>query len=150
MALFRVDTVVALYMSSALLFQLIIACLLQAPSSVMLKVSANSTRRALWDTKLGFHPHAKPFHIPLHSVRPDGGKVGCTSFAVARVYPLLYMEKRPDGSKAFRTKRAEEKAARASDSRRQRIIEGICERERKKFENEVQQEGDMAVCEGVF
>ena len=117
------------------------ACLLQAPSCVILKLTANSTRRALWDTKLGFHAHVKPFHISLTSVRPDGGKVGCTSFTLARVYPLLYMERKADGSKAFRTMRAEEKAVRASDAKRQKIIEGICERERKQFEKDVQQEG---------
>ena len=60
------------------------------------------------------------------------------------MYPLLCMERRADGSKAFRTKRAEEKAARASDIKRQKIIEGICERERKEFEKEVQQEGEGA------
>ena len=123
-------------------------CLLQAPSSVMLKLTANSTRRALWDTKLGFHAHIKPFNISLTSVRPDGGKVGCTSFLVARVYPLLFMERRVDGSKAFRTQRAEEKAARAYDIKRQKIIERICERERKEFEEEVQREGER-LLQGV-
>ena len=44
------------------------------------------------------------------------------------------MEKKLDDSKAFRTQRAEEKATRASESKRQKITDQISDREQMKFE----------------
>ena len=104
-------------------------------------MNANSTRRARWNTKLGFQRNTKPFHISLATVLPDGGKVGATALVIARVYPLLFMEKKPDGSKKFHTERLEEIMERDHRCLRQKIIDKICEKERKSFEEDLAKEG---------
>lgn len=55
-------------------------------------MSANSTRRSRWDTKLGFHPDPRPFPIPLNSVVQNGGNIACLYIIVTRVYPYLVSE----------------------------------------------------------
>lgn len=62
-----------------------------------LKLYSNSTRRARWDTKLGFHTHPGPLPISLTSILPAGGTVSCVSVTVVRAYPLLYVEKLDEG-----------------------------------------------------
>ena len=66
---------------------------LEAPPSLALKLSANSTRRARWFASLGYQRLPRPFPVPLESVFPDGGLVGCVGVVVSRVYPLLFLEK---------------------------------------------------------
>ena len=63
--------------------------LYQAPPSLMLRLHANSTRRALWDAKLGFHRHVRAFPLPLVSLFCDGGFTGCIDVIVLRQYPVL-------------------------------------------------------------
>ena len=60
--------------------------LYQAPPSLMLRLHANSTRRALWDAKLGFHRHVRAFPLPLVSLFCDGGFTGCIDVIVLRQY----------------------------------------------------------------
>lgn len=62
--------------------------LYQAPPSLMLRLHANSTRRALWDAKLGFHRHVRAFPLPLVSLFCDGGFTGCIDVIVLRQYPV--------------------------------------------------------------
>ena len=59
----------------------------QAPDSVMLELSANSTRRAHWDAKLGFQASRRAFSVPIYSLFPDGGLVGCLDVVITRIYP---------------------------------------------------------------
>lgn len=54
----------------------------------MLRLHANSTRRARWDVKLGFHSHAHAFPLPLASLFGDGGFTGCVDVIVLRQYPV--------------------------------------------------------------
>lgn len=54
----------------------------------MLRLHANSTRRARWDVKLGFHSHARAFPLPLASLFGDGGFTGCVDAIVLRQYPV--------------------------------------------------------------
>jgi len=54
----------------------------------MLRLHANSTRRARWDVKLGFHSHAHAFPLPLASLFGDGGLTGCVDVIVLRQYPV--------------------------------------------------------------
>ncbi|XP_035682318.1 uncharacterized protein LOC118419819 isoform X2 [Branchiostoma floridae] len=61
---------------------------LEAPANLVLKLSANATRRARWDAKLGFHSNPQPFPIRLGSLCPDGGMVGCVDVTVLRSYPM--------------------------------------------------------------
>ena len=62
--------------------------LYQAPPSLMLRLHANSTRRALWDAKLGFHSHVRAFPLPLVSLFCDGGFTDCIDVIVLRQYPV--------------------------------------------------------------
>ena len=59
----------------------------QAPDSVMLELSANSTRRAHWDAKLGLQSDRRAFPVPIYSLFPDGGMVGCIDVVINRIYP---------------------------------------------------------------
>ena len=102
-----------------------------------LRLHANSTRRARWNAKLGFQGNPEPIHVPLGSILPDGGKVGSTSFLITRVYPLIYMEKTPEGGKIFRSCRAEEQEERRFGQHRQKVLEKICDRETRLFEEDI-------------
>jgi len=62
---------------------------LQAADKVQLKIYANSTRRALWHTKLGFYCSSVPPVMSLHSLFYDGGPVPAVDVIVMRVYPML-------------------------------------------------------------
>lgn len=74
---------------------------LQIPSSAALKITANSTRRARWNAKLGFYRESWPFAISLNSVKFDGGVITRMKTFVIRVYPMVFMVKQKvdDGHK---------------------------------------------------
>ena len=114
---------------------------LEVPPTLCLKLAANSTRRARWFTKLGYQPSPHPFPVPLVSLYPDGGVVGCTEAVIARVYPLIYMEKVEEGRNIFRNHRAEERAAREHQEQRQRKIEAISMRVQQEFEEDIAKQG---------
>ena len=65
---------------------------IQAPADMMLKIYTNSTRRVAWWTKLGYHRNLQPPPLPLSSLYPDGGLVGCVDVVVCRVYPTQVRE----------------------------------------------------------
>ncbi|KAI8495312.1 Breast cancer 2, early onset [Branchiostoma belcheri] len=98
---------------------------LEAPANLVLKLSANATRRARWDAKLGFHSNPQPFPVSLGSLCADGGMVGCVDVMVLRSYPMQYMEKYPSSSSVVRSRRAEEKAARKHEGDRNRRMEKL-------------------------
>ncbi|KAG5329412.1 BRCA2 protein, partial [Acromyrmex charruanus] len=83
---------------------------LEAPADVCLKLHTNSTRRARWDTKLGYAPRSGPIPIKLRNVCPSGGLIGKMTIVVARVYPMLYYEKTASGDSIVRNAKSEEKA----------------------------------------
>ncbi|XP_066600319.1 breast cancer type 2 susceptibility protein-like isoform X2 [Prorops nasuta] len=83
---------------------------LQIPSNVNLKIHTNSTRRAMWYTKMGFLRNKNPINVSLNTISPNGGLIGKCTVIVVRVYPILYHEKMPDGESIFRNARSEEKA----------------------------------------
>jgi len=62
---------------------------LQAADKVKLKIYANSTRRALWHAKLGFHRSARPPVLSLHSLFANGGPVPGVDVVIMRIYPIL-------------------------------------------------------------
>ncbi|XP_021933107.1 uncharacterized protein LOC110836322 isoform X2 [Zootermopsis nevadensis] len=98
---------------------------LEIGSDVKLKLCSNSTRRARWDTKLGFHTHPGPLPVSLTSILPSGGIVSCVSVTVVRAYPLLYVEKLDEGRSVSRSVWAEEKAAAQWQRRHQECVEQI-------------------------
>uniref|UniRef100_A0A8C3UN34 BRCA2 DNA repair associated n=2 Tax=Catharus ustulatus TaxID=91951 RepID=A0A8C3UN34_CATUS len=98
---------------------------LEAPDSLMLKISANSTRRARWHTKLGFHRDPRPFPLPLSSLYSEGGAVGCIDVVIQRTYPVQWMEKTSAGSYVFRNSRAEEREAAKHAEDQQKKLEAL-------------------------
>ncbi|KAM7065998.1 breast cancer type 2 susceptibility protein isoform 1-T1 [Acridotheres tristis] len=98
---------------------------LEAPDSLMLKISANSTRRVRWHTKLGFHRDPRPFPLPLTSLYSEGGAVGCIDVVIQRTYPVQWMEKTSAGSYVFRNSRAEEREAAKHAENQQKKLEAL-------------------------
>ncbi|GAB1290506.1 Breast cancer type 2 susceptibility protein homolog [Apodemus speciosus] len=98
---------------------------LEAPDSLRLKISANSTRPARWHSKLGFFRDPRPFPLPLSSLFSDGGNVGCVDIVVQRVYPLQWVEKTVSGLYIFRSEREEEKEALRFAEAQQKKLEAL-------------------------
>ncbi|XP_063160798.1 breast cancer type 2 susceptibility protein [Candoia aspera] len=107
---------------------------LEAPESLMLKITANSTRRARWYAKLGYYRDPRPFSLPLCSLFSDGGTVGCIDIIVQRIYPIQWMEKVSTGSCVFRNNRAEEREAAKFAENRQKTLEALLAKIQAKFE----------------
>ncbi|XP_048197498.1 breast cancer type 2 susceptibility protein isoform X2 [Perognathus longimembris pacificus] len=107
---------------------------LEAPDSLMLKISANSTRPACWHTKLGFFPDPRPFPLPLSSFFADGGNVGCVDVIVQRIYPIQWMEKTPSGLYIFRNEREEEREATKFAETQQKKLEALFTKIEAEFE----------------
>ncbi|XP_031194695.1 breast cancer type 2 susceptibility protein isoform X2 [Mastomys coucha] len=98
---------------------------LEAPDSLRLKISANSTRPARWHSKLGFFCDPRPFPLPLSSLFSDGGNVCCVDIIVQRVYPLQWVEKTASGLYIFRSEREEEKEALRFAETQQKKLEAL-------------------------
>ncbi|XP_072248251.1 breast cancer type 2 susceptibility protein [Leuresthes tenuis] len=109
---------------------------LEAPESLMLKICANSCRRARWDAKLGFHRDPRPFLLPVSCLYSNGGSVGCVDIIILRSYPIQWMERKPDGGIVFRSARAEEKEARRYNSHKQKAMEMLFAKIQAEFEKE--------------
>ncbi|KAM6180384.1 breast cancer type 2 susceptibility protein [Erethizon dorsatum] len=107
---------------------------LEAPDSLMLKISANSARPTCWDTKLGFFPDPRPFPLCLSSLFSDGGNVGCADVVVQRVYPIQWMEKTSSGLYIFRNEREEEKEAAKHAETKQKKLEVLFTKIQAQFE----------------
>ncbi|XP_055398369.1 breast cancer type 2 susceptibility protein isoform X2 [Bubalus kerabau] len=108
---------------------------LEAPESLMLKISANSTRPACWYTKLGFSPDPRPLPLPLSSLFSDGGNVGCVDIIIQRAYPIQWMEKTSTGLYIFRNEREEEKEAAKYAEAQQKKLEALFTKIQAEFED---------------
>eukprot|EP00111_Clytia_hemisphaerica_P018528 TCONS_00054813-protein len=106
---------------------------LQAPEDLMLMLSANSTRRASWDTKLGFQPIKQAFAVPLTSLYSDGGSVGCVNITILRKYPTQWMQKE-GGRCIFRNLQQEEEAKKKYEEQKQKKMETLYASIQKEFE----------------
>uniref|UniRef100_A0A8C2F3Y6 BRCA2 DNA repair associated n=1 Tax=Cyprinus carpio TaxID=7962 RepID=A0A8C2F3Y6_CYPCA len=111
---------------------------LEAPESLMLKISANSTRRARWDTKLGYHRDPRPISLPLSSLFTAGGVVGCVNIVVLRSYPTQWMEKKPNGVFIFRNDRAEDREARKHSISKHKSMDLLISKIQTQFEKEME------------
>ena len=83
---------------------------MEVPSSIRLKLSANATRLARWDAKLG-SKNSQAYSL-LRSISPDGGFVPAIDVIVMRKYPMLYREIITDGNVVVRNAKEEEGARR--------------------------------------
>lgn len=63
---------------------------LDMPSSVYLKIHANSTRNAAWHEQMGFCPNPYPIAVNVGAVKEAGGVIGRLKFAVVHVYDVMY------------------------------------------------------------
>ncbi len=115
---------------------------LEVPQSCSLKISTNSTRRARWYAKLGYQMTPHPYPLPLTALYPDGGLVGATDIVIARVYPLLFFEKKEGARGVFRSEKQERKIAASFEKKRQSKIEDICSRVQREFEDEEAKKGE--------
>ncbi|XP_042313445.1 breast cancer type 2 susceptibility protein isoform X2 [Sceloporus undulatus] len=107
---------------------------LEAPESLMLKISANSTRCAQWYATLGYYRDPRPFTLPLSSLFSEGGIVGCIDVIIQRIYPTQWMEKLSTGSYVFRNCRAEEREATKHTENRQKTLEALLAKIQAEFE----------------
>lgn len=81
---------------------------LEVPNSTRLKLSANSTKLAHWDAKLGFRRFCP--YATLRSLCPDGGHVFAVDIIVLRKYPMIFQETMKDGTVINRNEQEEEYA----------------------------------------
>ncbi|XP_037655753.1 breast cancer type 2 susceptibility protein isoform X2 [Choloepus didactylus] len=109
---------------------------LEAPESLMLKISTNSTRPACWSAKLGFFPDPRPFPLRLSSLFSDGGNAGCVDVIIQRAYPTQWMEKTSCGLYIFRDERAEEKEAAKYAEAQQKKLEALFAKIQVEFEEQ--------------
>ena len=67
--------------------------ILALPENVRLVLHGNSTRRTLWDMKLGlFVKHVSPLPVSLNSVKAGGGLIGQLTLYVVHQHPMLYFQ----------------------------------------------------------
>jgi hypothetical protein len=100
-------------------------------------LSANSVRRCCWYSRLGIFCGQIP-SFSLSSLIPGGGLAPSVNVVVARSYPILYVEKTPDGKRVGRRYKDEEKAMEDWEKKRQKVTEMICQRVEKEFEEELE------------
>ncbi|XP_076646165.1 uncharacterized protein LOC143355318 [Halictus rubicundus] len=109
---------------------------LEVPENVCLKIHTNATRRARWDTKLGYATPSRPICTKLKCICLYGGLIGKIKVVVARVYPILYHEKTSSGESIFRNTRCEEKANAAYEKECRSLTEAFYENAEKYFSTE--------------
>ncbi|CAG9855778.1 unnamed protein product [Phyllotreta striolata] len=101
---------------------------LDATDLTYLKINYNCTRRAKWDTKLGYQKFPSPILLPIHTINPFGGIIAGIDVCIARVYPLRYLDKTEPKS-VWRNEKAEQRKAQQWESyayeRMERIAEGM-------------------------
>ncbi|OAF68483.1 hypothetical protein A3Q56_03777 [Intoshia linei] len=65
--------------------------------NVFLSFNWNSTRRTVWNQRLGFCKNIRPFPVSLHSIISNCGIIGCLHLTALRIYPVQYMMKTDNG-----------------------------------------------------
>ncbi|XP_048562010.1 protein BREAST CANCER SUSCEPTIBILITY 2 homolog B-like isoform X7 [Triticum urartu] len=96
----------------------------EASGTVKLTVHVNGSYRARWDDPLGFCKHVGP-PLAFKCIKASGGRVPRTLVGVARIYPILYKERLPDGCSIVRSERMERKALQLYHQRVSKIAEDI-------------------------
>ena len=82
---------------------------LEVTDSTRLFLSANSTRPAKWDAKLGFQAkRVEP--VSLRSIVADGGDIPCIDVVIMRRFPVKYVEN-VNGKRTARSEREENAVA---------------------------------------
>ena len=98
---------------------------LEVNDTVRLNLTANSTRIAKWDAKLGYQKF-KSFKISLSYIQPLGGQVSMVDVVIMKKYSICYSEKKEDGSYILRNQTEEEEEE-----------ENLNDMKLKQFQNEI-------------
>ncbi|CAG8768424.1 35364_t:CDS:2, partial [Racocetra persica] len=104
-------------------------------SPIRLDISANSTKLAHWDAKLGvgrFRSYAL-----LHSLSPDGGFIPAIDVVVQRKYPLLFRETMKDGTAIIRNAKGEEHAMKEHEVKFSALIESLISKFEKSYNDDL-------------
>ncbi|CAG8476265.1 17424_t:CDS:10 [Cetraspora pellucida] len=104
-------------------------------SSIRLDISANSTKLAHWDAKLGvgrFRSYAL-----LHSLSPDGGFIPAIDVVVQRKYPLLFRETTKDGIAIIRNAKGEEYAMKEHEMKFGALIESLISKFERSYNDDI-------------
>ncbi|CAB9523153.1 cancer type 2 susceptibility protein [Seminavis robusta] len=107
---------------------------------VFLRISANASRLAKWDAKLGFVPPCQQLRDDkgllrvkkVSDVVPGGGFIPMISLLVCRKYPMMYLHRGDSGEEEMITEAEEHKQRVDFERRKLNLIE--------KFTEEVEQE----------
>ncbi|KAL1915938.1 uncharacterized protein VTP21DRAFT_6326 [Calcarisporiella thermophila] len=96
---------------------------LDVPENLRLRLTANSTRIARWDIRLGYQP-SPIFYVSIDNLSYDGGAIAALDVVITRKYPIVYVENLGEGRRIVRIKREEDQASR----RHQQIYENIADK----------------------
>lgn len=125
---------------------------LEVPADVRLKIHANSTRRAKWDTRLGVYKVPLNFVISSNDVLEGGGLIASLEIIILRVYPIMFVDKTQRdaqgavkgdrASTVLRSERVERRRALESDSNRFENFQALFSQVQREVQAEsVQQNG---------
>uniref|UniRef100_A0ACD5TRR7 Uncharacterized protein n=1 Tax=Avena sativa TaxID=4498 RepID=A0ACD5TRR7_AVESA len=113
--------------------------------TVKLMVHVNGCYRARWDDPLGFCKHVGP-PLAFNCIKPSGGRVPRTLVGVARIYPILYKERLPDGRSVVRSERMERKALQLYHQRVSKIAEDIMSEQEENCGNSDDSQEGAKIC----
>jgi len=102
-----------------------VAPLSEESEMAYLMLNVNGTRIAPWDATLGRVSYN--LTVPLRTVVPDGGAVPRMIVHVRHVYPLMYQERRADGTSVMRCELAERRAQNKWHGARESVMHNMQE-----------------------
>lgn len=86
---------------------------LELKSSTVLKLVANSTRKAEWDASMGFRYDIHNFCLSIGNVNAFGGIIPKIDIVILRKYPVVVSERLENGKTIIRNLKDEELAENA-------------------------------------
>ncbi|KAF9163197.1 Breast cancer 2, early onset [Actinomortierella ambigua] len=113
----------------------------EASDNVVLRLNANNTRLASWDTRLGFQ-RSPLWWAKLGNISQQGGMVPGIDVVVLRKYPLQFLESMPDGTWAKRTRHEEDQAAERHREDLQRQLQDYAQQLEKEMQHSKRQDPD--------
>ncbi|KAL1455983.1 hypothetical protein WDU94_000742, partial [Cyamophila willieti] len=109
---------------------------LQIRPDIYLKLHTNSTRRAHYQSRLGYCSLVTPLTVSLCSILHRGGLVPQLNVILARIYPTLYLEKHIGGKSLIRNEKMENRALMKFQKYYEKQLEMIYARLKKQTESE--------------
>ncbi|XP_077284063.1 BRCA2, DNA repair associated [Arctopsyche grandis] len=108
---------------------------LEDKDGVRLKIGANSCRRCASWLKLGLYSkgHNRPLPLKLKNCRPGGGPLPNVRLIPINVYPMLHLNKQPDGSLVMKSDKLQQIQNAKAEAELQIRIEQLYSRVEKEF-----------------